>query len=134
MHADFLEYAAVHHRHHAAAAGGAAVIGAIPRRAHEAARRTIGQWRAWGQRVLQRLEGRDDPVAQVLEPGLRRRFALLDFAGIGFAAIHGAFVRLASHKRWRENVTITRDYIASLQAPARPSCRIKSCHTALIAA
>ena len=49
MHADFLEHAPAHQRHHAAAAGLAAVVGALPRRAHEAAGRpvaTAAPWRA----------------------------------------------------------------------------------------
>ena len=58
MDADFLEHAALHHRHDAAAAGRAAVIGAVPRRAHETAGRAVGERRASGQGVLDRLEGR----------------------------------------------------------------------------
>ena len=72
VHADLLEHAAVHHRHHAAAAGRAGVVGALPRRAHEAAGRAIGERRARRQRVLERLERRADVVAQPLEPGRAR--------------------------------------------------------------
>ena len=45
MHADLLEHAAVHHRHHAAAARLAGMVGALPGRALETARRAIGQRR-----------------------------------------------------------------------------------------
>jgi hypothetical protein len=69
MHADLLEHAAVHHRHHAAAAGCAGEIRALPRRAHEASRRAIGQRRARRQRIFQRFERGADVVAQLLEPG-----------------------------------------------------------------
>ena len=82
--ADFLEDAAFHYRHHAAAAGGAGVIGAAPRRAHEAAGGTVGERRVRGEGVLDRLEGRQNPVAQALEPGFGTGFAL--FASVG---IHG---------------------------------------------
>ena len=75
VHADFLEHAAAHHRHHAAAAGRAAVVGALPGRAHEAAGGAVGERRAGGQRVLDRLERGADVVAQALEPGPRPRLA-----------------------------------------------------------
>ena len=78
MHADLLEHAAVHHRHHAAAAGRAGVIGALPRRAHEAARRALGERRAGRQRIFQRFEGRADVVAQLLEPGARAGLSVGD--------------------------------------------------------
>ena len=42
VHADLFEYAPLHHRHHAAAAVAPAVVGALPRRANEAARPVIG--------------------------------------------------------------------------------------------
>jgi hypothetical protein len=54
------------------------MIGAIPRRAHEAPGRALGERRAGRQRVLQRLERRADVVAQKLEPGARTRLALGD--------------------------------------------------------
>ncbi len=60
--ADFFEDAARHHRHDAAATGGAAVIGAAPRRARETAGRPVGERGRRGQRVLDRLECRNNPV------------------------------------------------------------------------
>ena len=80
MHADLLEQPSVHHRHHAAAAGLAAVVGAVPRRAHEAPRLT-GIER--GRRVvLQPFEGRANVVAQGFEPAPRPRLAILDHGDV----------------------------------------------------
>ena len=63
------------------------MVGALPRRAHEAARRAVGERRARGQRIFQRLERRADVVAQLFEPGARAGLAFGEqvcvFASIG---------------------------------------------------
>ena len=79
--ADFFEHAAVHHRHDAAAAGRAAMVGAAPRGARKAPGRPIRQGRAGGQSIFQRLERRNDVVAQASEPSRRGLFTLFDIHG-----------------------------------------------------
>ena len=91
MHADLLEHAAVHHRHHAAAARRAGMIGALPRRAHEAAGRAIGQRRARGQRVLERLERRADVVAQRSNQARARSLRASSVAASGRGLVIGRF-------------------------------------------
>ena len=71
VHADLLEHTSLHHRHHAAAAGRAGVVGALPRRAHEAAGRAVDKRRAMRKIVLDCFEGRANIIAQLLEPRAR---------------------------------------------------------------
>ena len=54
------------------------VIGSVPRRAREAPGGAIRKRRAGGQTILQPLEGRDDPVAQRLEPVAGALFLLFN--------------------------------------------------------
>ena len=84
MHADFLEHAAVHHRHHAAAAGRAAMVGALPGRADEAARRAVGKRGIRRQGIFQGLKRGADIVAQCLEPGARLGLAAIECRAIHF--------------------------------------------------
>ena len=63
VHADLLEHPPLHHAHHAAAAARA-----VPGGADEPARRQVGM-RPRGERILDRLERRAEPIAQFLEPG-----------------------------------------------------------------
>ena len=76
VHADLFEQPPAHHRHHPAAALGAGVIGALPRRAHEAA--GLARIERGRGLVLEFLERGADLVAQSLEPASRTCFPLFD--------------------------------------------------------
>ena len=84
MHADFLEHAAMHHRHHAAAAGRTSMVGTLPGRADEAARRAFGEGGIRRQGAFQALECGANIVAQCLEPGARLGFASVECRAIHF--------------------------------------------------
>jgi hypothetical protein len=101
MDADLLEDAALHHCHDAAATGRAGMIGPAPRRPHKPAGRAIGQWRASGQGVFQRLESGNDAVAQGLEP-----FPRLFFAPFYLGIVHV----IAGGSDLVHNVTKLHDY------------------------
>lgn len=82
MHPDLLEQPAVHHPHDAPAA-----CLAFPRRPHEPPR--LPRKQISGRRILQRLEGRMDTVAQMLEPGTGLDLLQVERIGKGGVA-HGA--------------------------------------------
>ena len=81
--------------HHAAAARRAGVIGARPGLALEPARRPVGMRHRLGQRVLQRLEGAADVVAQALEPGAGAVLAGFERVGVGKGRGHGVVLASA---------------------------------------
>ena len=66
-----------HHRHHAAACILVRLARASRLLAFESPRRQVGEWTR-RLRILQRLEGRTDAVAQLGEPAGRPRFPLLE--------------------------------------------------------
>src|SRR5581483_10870309 len=89
MHADLLEHSAAHQGHNAAATGAAGVIGALPRRAGEAASRTVGERRIARQASFEGLEFRANVVAQPFEPALCARLTLVENGGAGEGCWHG---------------------------------------------
>jgi hypothetical protein len=83
VHADLFKQPAAHDRHHPAAALGAGVVGALPRRAHEAS--GVARIERGGRLVLKPLERRADVVAQRFEPVARPLLALLDQGYVQFS-------------------------------------------------
>src|SRR4029077_7716813 len=75
MPAALLEDASVHHCYDAPTTRCATMVGSLPRRMNEPARRTVGERGFRGQRIFQHLEGRANIITQRFEPGSRARLA-----------------------------------------------------------
>ena len=82
VHADLLEYAALHHRHDAAAARRAAVVGAVPGRAHEAAGARSASGAPAGRASSSSSNAATIRSRKRFEPGAGALFAGFDLVGV----------------------------------------------------